>query len=99
MGLGQQSKGLIQANKMAGWDPCVIPARGGKPEVNIANFDKAPDPYDHKTTGQFEGGTPMAWPTHDPIKPGTPWETRLQSEPLVRRATKNANPIPGMPGA
>jgi len=100
MGFGGQSRGLIQAAKTAGWDPTVIPARGDKPAQGIADFDVDPGIANgQKYTGQLPEGTPLAYPTDPAMTQRDTWSTHYQSEPKVRRGTKNANPTPGMPGA
>lgn len=100
--LGGQSRALIIASKLQGWDPTKI-APGGQ---SVANFDKDPsDPFTHKTTGDLPGGSPDAWPDgysmgglrlgpNDPVSFRTPDVSRE----TARRATIDGNPAPASPG-
>ena len=109
MGFGGQSRGLIQASKTAGWDPTVIPARGDQPAQGIADFDVDPGIANgQKYVGEFAGGTPLAWPdgydvgiSGGEIAPRFETPDTTYDSGVKRRSTftRNANPIPGMPGA
>ena len=103
MSLGGQSRGLIQASKTAGWDPTVIPARGDKPAHSIANFDKDQGSLAGKPVGDLPGGAPDGWPDDTGISVRAPMTTTFNAPDFSRenanRRTRNANPIPGMPGA
>lgn len=98
MALGGQSRALIIASKLMGWDPTVIPETG----ESIANFNKEPDRVSHDTTGTLPQGIPDTFPDADNQKgpQGVNWEHPTHNDGnLPIRHTKNANPFPGMPGA
>jgi hypothetical protein len=109
MGFGGQSRGLIQASKTAGWDPTVIPARGGKPAQSIAPFDVDPNIANgQKYVGEIPGGTPLAWPDGYDVNTGAGIAAPTFATPdttydsgVKRRSTftRNANPVPCKPGA
>jgi hypothetical protein len=101
MALGDQGKALRILSQARGWDPTVIPARGGKPEVNIGNFDMAPSrpgDGDH-CVGKLPEGVPDSYPQaetprYDEIttKNDVPWNApELRSN--VNRATKNGKQL------
>ena len=62
---GGQSRGLIAASKTKGWDPTKIPARAGRPEVDLSKIDVDPFPHNiSETTPVYPeqpGGYPEGW--------------------------------------
>ena len=80
---GNQSRGLVQASKTRGWDPTVIPARDGRPAVDLSKIDVDPWPNNiAESTPNFPeqpGGYPEGWvagaqpvpPPQDPPRTGT----------------------------
>lgn len=99
MGLGGQSRGLIQASKTAGWDPTVIPAGPGSPAESIANFDKAPaicqQVREDGALGDLPGGTPLAWPDGDVLSESVPFSYPDTTRETKNRATRGADPFSG----
>lgn len=51
MAHGDQGKALNILSKSKGWNPTVIPARDGKPEVDISGWDKSPQAWETSDSG------------------------------------------------
>jgi len=80
---GNQSRGLVAASKTRGWDPTKIPARAGRPEVDLSKIDVDPWPGNIANTTpvypEEPGGYPDGWPAgtqpvpppQDPPRTGT----------------------------
>ena len=95
MALGDQSKALriISINK--GWDPNVIEGTG----ENIANFNKAPDPWNlgDQSVGSLPQGISDSYPgDHPQIDVGaTTFNTPDTGRENANRRTSGANPFVG----
>src|SRR3990172_13024277 len=100
--LGAQSKALIILSKNLGWDPTIIPAGNGKPAESIANFNKAPNPWElgSQSVGRLPEGSQDSYPQAEEPKysgsPGTDWQNVDAQGP--NRASSGADPFAGMGG-
>ena len=96
MGKGNAGAMMI-VSKMKGWDPTVIQPGNGSPAESIAGWDQ--NLFDNpigRFSSNIPGGPPKLEGTEEsPLAQKDDWSTNLQSEPKVRRGTKNANPFPG----
>lgn len=101
MALGDQSKALIIMSKMKGWDPTVIPARDGKPAESIANFNKAPNPWElgDQSVGNLPEGIQDSYPQAEQPRYD---ESVTFNVPDLRENNNNkgggSDPFPGMAG-
>ena len=71
---GNQSRGLIIASRTRGWDATKIPARAGRPEVDLSKLDVDPWPNNiAQSTPVYPeqpGGYPDGWPAGtQPVPP------------------------------
>lgn len=99
MALGDQSKALILMSINKGWNPTIIPARDDKPEESIANFNKAPNPWElgAQSVGQLPEGLHDSYrQAEEPrFQEGTltddriTWNAPDHTRETVNRATKN----------
>ena len=91
MALGGQTRGLILASKMAGWDPTKI--EGGE---SIANFDKDPVAPRNDTTGTLPQGIPDSFPddTESPLGQRISFNAPDFGRERPRHTT-GADPTPG----
>ena len=95
-GQGNQSRSLIIASKMQGWDPTKI--EGGE---SIENFDAPADINNRAGTGRLPGGTPNAWPNGYDVQIDTdPNAKNFQigdpSRETENRASRDADPAVGL---
>ena len=99
---GNQSRGLVMASKTRGWDPTVIPARDGKPAVDLSKIDVDPGNLPGPYLGRLSDAGPKA-DSPDGYDssigaPSVPFETPDTSRETANRRTSGANPFPAMPG-
>jgi hypothetical protein len=97
MARGDQSKALRIMSKQKGWDPTQIEGGG-----SIAGFDVAPG-VSGGAVGRLPGCTPDGWPGSLGVPSIGPESVGFSHPDATRetksRATRNADPNPGKPGA
>lgn len=98
MGFGNQSRALIIASKLAGWDPTQLKGGG-----SILPFDHDPgtNADERKYVGPLPEGTPDSFPKA--AEPGVLSEQMTFNAPdagkeNANRRTNGANPYPGFGG-
>lgn len=90
---GNQSRALVIASKMKGWDPTVVPGYG-----SIANFDYDPGNYPQRFTGTLPDADKLDWADGYDV-PQNLQQTFAVPTPKRNTRTVNADPTPAEPGA
>jgi hypothetical protein len=101
MALGDMGRALRIMSLAQGWDPNIIPAKDGKPEVNIGNFNKNPErpgDGDH-CVGKLPEGTLDSYPQAEEPR----YDERISFNSPELRENKNnkgggKDPYAGMGG-